>query len=154
MIAVLAVLVALLVQVTVVNRFPLPPGGGPDLVLLVVIGMALARGPSAGAMIGFSAGMLVDLMPPTAHVLGQYAFVYALVGYVAGRGLGGTVPTVMLCVLAAPLLAGAVGWLIGDPRVTAASIASGVPVTVFYSLLAAPVVIWLLTVGRSEEFAA
>ncbi|MEU7891967.1 rod shape-determining protein MreD [Nonomuraea sp. NPDC049152] len=154
MIAVLAVLVALLVQVTVVNRFPLPPGGGPDLVLLVVIGVALARGPSAGAAIGFSAGMLVDLMPPTAHVLGQYAFVYALVGYVAGRGLGGTVPTVMLCVLAAPLLAAAVGWLIGDPRVTAASIVAGVPVTVCYSLLAAPAVIWLVTIGRSEEYAA
>ncbi|MET9342505.1 rod shape-determining protein MreD [Nonomuraea sp. NPDC003804] len=153
MIAILVVVVALLVQVTVVNRFPLPPGGGPDLVLLVVIGLALARGPVTGAVIGFCAGILIDVMPPTAHVLGQYAFVYALVGYVAGRRPGGTLVTVMLCVLAAPLLAAAVGWLIGDPRVTAASVTSVVPVTVLYSLLLAPLVIRLIIAGRSERYA-
>lgn len=43
--AVLAVIAALLLQLTVVNRLSLPAGGVPDLVLLVLIGVALSRGP-------------------------------------------------------------------------------------------------------------
>ena len=143
MIAALVLAAAVLLQVTVVNRLALPAHGTPDLVLLVVIGIALLRGRVAGAVIGFSAGLLVDLAPPTAHVIGQYAFVFALVGYVAGRGVRGVVVTVIVCVLATPLLAAAVGGLIGDPRVSLASLAVVVPVTVAYTLVFAPLVMWL-----------
>ncbi|GAA2405276.1 hypothetical protein GCM10010404_74290 [Nonomuraea africana] len=148
--AVLAVIAALLLQLTVVNRLSLPAGGVPDLVLLVLIGVALSRGPAAGAVIGFSAGVLVDLTPPTAHVLGQYAFVYALIGYLAGRGIGGPVWTVVLCVLAAPLLAAGVAWLIADPRVSSPALALTLPVTTVYSLLLAPVVVWLVAGDRAR----
>ncbi|MBF8187798.1 rod shape-determining protein MreD [Nonomuraea sp. K274] len=149
MIGGLCVLLALLAQVMLVNRVPLPAGGAPDLVLLAVIGAALARGPVAGAVLGFFAGLLVDVMPPTAHLVGQYAFVLALVGYVAGRGAGGPVTTVVLCVLLAPLLAAAVGGLISDPRVTMATLTGYVPVTVVYTLLVSPIVIWLTArIGR------
>lgn len=148
----LSVLLALLAQVVLVNRVPLPAGGAPDLVLLAVVGAALTRGASSGAMLGFFAGMLVDIMPPTAHLVGQYAFVLALVGYVAGRGAGGPVTTVVLCVLMAPLLAAAVGMLISDPRVTMSTLTEQVPVTVVYTLVMSPIVIWLTTRDRRPRY--
>ncbi|MET9248545.1 rod shape-determining protein MreD [Nonomuraea sp. NPDC003709] len=152
MIGGLSVLLALLAQVMLVNRFPLPAGGSPDLVLLAVIGAALGRGASSGAVLGFSAGLLVDVMPPTAHLVGQYAFVLALVGYVAGRGAGGPVTTVVLCVLLAPLLAAVVSGLIADPRVTISTLTEQVPVTIVYTLVVSPIVIWLTTRGREAGF--
>ncbi|MGN9846035.1 rod shape-determining protein MreD [Nonomuraea sp. H19] len=152
MIGILSVLVALLAQVMLVNRVPLPAGGAPDLVLLTVVGTALARGPAFGATLGFFAGLLVDIMPPTAHLVGEYAFVLALVGYVAGRGAGGPVTTVVLCVLMAPLLAAAVGGLISDPRVTLSTLTEQVPVTVVYTLLVSPIVIWLTTRSRQPRY--
>ncbi|MGP3958893.1 rod shape-determining protein MreD [Nonomuraea sp. 3N208] len=152
MIGGVSVLLALLAQVMLVNRVPLPAGGAPDLVLLAVVGAALGRGAASGATLGFFAGLLVDIMPPTAHLVGQYAFVLALVGYIAGRGAGGPVTTVVLCVLLAPLLAAAVGMLISDPRVTMSTLIEQVPVTVVYTLLVSPIVIWLTTRGRRPRY--
>ncbi|MEV4840798.1 rod shape-determining protein MreD [Nonomuraea sp. NPDC049486] len=151
MTAVVAVVVALLVQFVLVNRLRLPAGGAPDLVLLAVVGAALARGPAAGAVLGFGAGLLVDLAPPTAHVAGLYAFVFALVGYLAGRGVGNKVVTVVLCVLLAPLLAAAVSGLLSDPRVTVSTLTQQVPVTVACTLIVAPVVVWLASRGARER---
>ncbi|MEV0588672.1 rod shape-determining protein MreD [Nonomuraea sp. NPDC050310] len=145
MIAALALVAALLVQMTLVNRLHLPAGGVPDLVLLTVIGLASTRGPVAGAVMGFCAGLLADLMPPAAHLVGQYAFVYALIGFLAGRGVGGPVTTVVLCVVLAPVLAAAVGGLIGDSRVTMATLTEMVPVTMVYTLILAPVVVWTIS---------
>ncbi|MEU6719206.1 rod shape-determining protein MreD [Nonomuraea sp. NPDC046802] len=152
MIGGLAVLLALLAQVMLVNRVSLPAGGAPDLVLLTVVGSVLERGPSSGAMLGFFAGLMVDIMPPTAHLVGQYAFVLAVVGYVAGRGAGGPVTTVVLCVLLAPLLATVVAGLISDPRVTLSTLTEQAPVTIVYTLLAAPIVIWLTTRDGHARF--
>ncbi|MEU4512973.1 rod shape-determining protein MreD [Nonomuraea wenchangensis] len=152
MIGGLCVLLALLVQVMLVNRLPLPGGGAPDLVLLAVVGAALARGAVPGAVLGFFAGLVVDIAPPGAHLVGQYAFVLALVGYVAGRGAGGPVTTVVLCVLLAPLLAVGVNMLIGDSRVTLATLTGEVPVTIVYTLLVSPVVIWLATRGGEPRY--
>ncbi|MEU7860001.1 rod shape-determining protein MreD [Nonomuraea sp. NPDC049141] len=150
MIVGLCVLAAVLLQVMLVNRLALPGGGAPDLVLLAVVAMALLRGPVAGTVIGFCAGLLVDVVPPTAHLVGQYAFVFALVGYVAGRGVGGPATTVVLCVLMAPLVATALGGLIADPRVTLSTLTDQVPVTVVYTLIVSPLVIWLITRDRPQ----
>ncbi|WP_157246515.1 rod shape-determining protein MreD [Nonomuraea typhae] len=154
MIAVLVVLATVLVQLTLVNRLPLPAGGVPDLVLLAVVGVAMLRGPVAGAVIGFCSGLLVDVVPPVAHVAGEYAFVLTVVGFLAGRGLGGVVSTVMACVLVAPLLAAAVGGLIGEEGVTLEALVARAPVTVMYTLVAAPVVIWAVTRGKQPRYAA
>lgn len=152
MIGWLSVLAALLAQVMVVNRLPLPAGGAPDLVLLTVIAAAWTRGPSSGAVLGFFAGLLADVMPPSAHLVGQNAFVYALVGYLAGRGIGGPVTTVVLCVLLAPLATAGVGALMSDPRVTMPMLSTQVPVTIVYTLLVSPVVVWLATRSRQVRF--
>jgi len=147
MLSALLVLTAAVLQVTVVNRLPLP-GAGPDLVLLVVIGLAVVAGPTAGASIGFGAGLLVDLMPPTATEVGRWALVFCVIGYVAGQIqvdakrsaliVLGTVAG--LAALAALLYAG-LGLLFGDPRISGDVVISTMVSSVLYDLLLAPFVI-------------
>lgn len=141
------VLTAAVLQATVVNRLPLP-GTGPDLVLLVVIAIALVVGPTAAAVIGFGAGLLVDLMPQTATEVGRWALVMCVVGYLAGQielDVRRPVWTVMatvagLSALATLLFAG-VGLLFGDPRLEPSVVVATAVSTVLYDLLLAPFVI-------------
>jgi rod shape-determining protein MreD len=56
----------------------------PNLCLLVVVAAALVRGPEQAAVLGFVAGVLLDLAPPADHVAGRWALALVLVGYVAG----------------------------------------------------------------------
>jgi rod shape-determining protein MreD len=56
----------------------------PDLLLLVVVAVAIARGPSYGAVTGFACGLLVDLAPGSVHAVGASALAHALAGFVAG----------------------------------------------------------------------
>ena len=82
--AVAAVAVALVLQVSV---FPHLAWDGivPNLCLLVVVGAALPRGPQFAAVLGFVAGVVLDLAPPADHVAGRWALALVVVGYVAGR---------------------------------------------------------------------
>ena len=57
----------------------------PNLVLLVVVAAALTRGPQFAAVLGFVAGVLLDLAPPADHIAGRWALALVVVGYVAGR---------------------------------------------------------------------
>jgi len=84
LVALAAVVVALVLQVTV---FPHVAWEGivPNLVLLVVVAAALTRGPQVAAVLGFAAGVALDLAPPADHVAGRWALALVLVGYVAGR---------------------------------------------------------------------
>ncbi|WP_298891130.1 rod shape-determining protein MreD [uncultured Serinicoccus sp.] len=52
----------------------------PDLVLLVVAGVALLHPPPVGLLVGLAGGWLVDVVPPGAAPLGAGALVYAAVG--------------------------------------------------------------------------
>jgi rod shape-determining protein MreD len=54
-------------------------------VLLVVVAAALTRGPQVAAVLGFVAGVALDLAPPADHAAGRWALALVLVGYVAGR---------------------------------------------------------------------
>ena len=83
-VAALAVCVAVVLQVSV---FPHLAWDGivTDLCLLVVVGAALARGPHFAAVLGFAAGVVLDLTPPADHLAGRWALALVLVGYVAGR---------------------------------------------------------------------
>jgi rod shape-determining protein MreD len=82
--AALAVSVALVVQLSVFA--PLAwRGVVPNLVLLVVVAAALARGPQFGMLLGFAGGVMLDLVPPADHVAGRWALALLVVGYVVGR---------------------------------------------------------------------
>ena len=57
----------------------------PNLVLILVVGWAVARGPQAGMAVGFAGGLLLDLAPPADHVAGRWALALVCVGYLAGQ---------------------------------------------------------------------
>ncbi len=78
----LLVLVAVLLQTSVVARLTLPLVR-LDLVLVLVVAVALTAGPGLGAAVGFGAGLLTDLMAD--HPAGAVALVLCLVGYAGGR---------------------------------------------------------------------
>lgn len=82
--ALLTIVAALLLQVTV---FPHLAWNGvvPDLVLLAVVGAALVTDPRFATLLGFGAGLLLDLAPPADHVAGRWALSLLVVGYVVGR---------------------------------------------------------------------
>lgn len=78
----LLVLIAVLLQTSVVARLALPLVR-LDLVLVLVVAVALTAGPGLGAAVGFGAGLLTDLMAD--HPAGAVALVLCLVGYAGGR---------------------------------------------------------------------
>ena len=82
--AILAVSVALVLQASLFSHLAIG-GVVPDLVLLVVVAAALAHGSEVGLVLGFGAGLLLDLAPPADHYAGRWALALMVVGYVAGR---------------------------------------------------------------------
>lgn len=117
-----SVVTALLLQVAIVGRLPLP-GAAPDLVLVLVVAFALVEGPMSGMVTGFAAGLLADGL--SAHQLGRLALAYALVGYVTGmlhddteRSTLQPFGAVLLGALVALGAYSAEGILLADPRVT------------------------------------
>jgi rod shape-determining protein MreD len=80
----IAVSLALVLQLSVFSHLSWH-GVVPNLVLLVVVGAALVRGAQFAMVLGFAAGVLLDLVPPADHVAGRWALALLLVGYVAGR---------------------------------------------------------------------
>jgi rod shape-determining protein MreD len=54
----------------------------PNFIFLVVVTLALVEGPVAGGVAGFAGGLLFDLIGTS--VVGPYALVLTLVGYLAG----------------------------------------------------------------------
>ena len=75
-------LVAGLLQVTIVSSIEVG-SGHPDLVLVVLVSIALLRGPVLGATAGFWAGLVVDFAALAA--IGLTSLLLTLVGYGAGR---------------------------------------------------------------------
>ncbi|MFQ5966903.1 MAG: rod shape-determining protein MreD [Acidimicrobiia bacterium] len=73
-----AVLVAVLIQTTLFRRVQ-PYGVAPDLVLLVVIGAARWLDPEPAVLLGFTGGLLLDLLGSTP--LGLRALVMTLVAF-------------------------------------------------------------------------
>jgi len=80
--AAVLVVVASIVQISIVNSFELAEGRA-DIVLLCIVGIALLRGPIFGASAGFAAGLIVDV--GTLGTLGLTSLLLTLGGYWAGR---------------------------------------------------------------------
>jgi rod shape-determining protein MreD len=139
---------ALLLQLTVVNRLPLPGGGAPDLVLLVAIALALCGGAEAGMLTGFCAGLSLDLAPPAGQLVGEYALVFCIVGYGCGKlrgALGGSalLPLVAAAgaAAAAEALYAGLGLALDPAQVTWATVRQVLPSSVLYDVvISSPVV--------------
>ena len=151
-----ALFAAVVIQLTVVNRLPLPGAAAPDLVLLLVAAIAVATGPATGAITGFAGGLALDIAPPAAHYAGEYALVFCLVGYAAARVVravwdmtGEHDPITTFTVMAVAVAAGeagkaALGMLLSNPDVTTAAVRSVLPAAILYDLLLSPLVYWLV----------
>ncbi|GHE75188.1 rod shape-determining protein MreD [Streptomyces longispororuber] len=154
------VVVALVVQVSVLARLQLP-GAVPDLVLLTVLGLALVYGHVGGALIGFGAGLLTDLAPPADHAAGRYALVLCVIGYLAGlakpetgrlRSASGPLVVVVGAAIGSTLLYAGVGALVGDGAARHVGLGGLLFTAALYDLLLAPFTIPLIiTIARRAE---
>ncbi len=93
----MVVSLALVLQVSLFPHFAWQ-GIVPNLCLLVVVGAALTRGAQFAAVLGFLAGVALDLAPPADHVAGRWALALVVVGYVAGRVRQDVKPTAVAVV--------------------------------------------------------
>ena len=148
-VVVAALAAALLVQLTIVNRLPLPGGGVPDLVLLCIVGIGLVAGPQPGLIAGFCAGLALDLAPPQAELVGQYALVFCLVGYVSGRftftlrrSAVAALTAAAGAVVLGEVLVGALAVVLDTPEVTFATVARLLPAAVIYDVILSPAVLF------------
>jgi rod shape-determining protein MreD len=150
-----ALLLALLLQLTIVNRAPLPGNAAPDLVLLVVTATGATTGPLAGLLAGFFGGLALDVAPPGGHLAGEYALVFCLAGFACGR-LRAVVDAreehasiTSLTVMAIGAAGGeaakvALGMMLSDPEVTGPAVKHVLPGAILYDLLLCPFVLWLM----------
>jgi rod shape-determining protein MreD len=154
------VVIALVIQVSVLARLHLP-GAVPDLLLLTVLGLSLVYGHVGGALIGFGAGLLADLAPPADHAAGRYALVLCVIGYAAGlaRPEHGRLQSVLrpmfvvaAAAVASTVLYAAVGALVGDTAAHHVGLVSLVLTALSYDLLLAPFTVpFIVSLARRAE---
>ena len=144
------VIVALTLQVGLFAQLSIS-GVVPNLALLVVIGAAIVRGPQYATILGFVAGLLVDLAPPADHVAGRWALAFVIAGYLAGlvrrdaeESAVAAVATVAGCSFVATSVFALSGLLLGDDGVTVARVFTVVPLAVLYDVILAPLVMPLV----------
>jgi rod shape-determining protein MreD len=97
LVAVLAVLLALVLQVSL---FPYVAWQGvvPNLCLLVVVAAALTISAPEALLLGFVAGLALDLVPPADHLAGRWALALTVVAFLAARVRQDVRPTAMTVV--------------------------------------------------------
>ncbi|ONI76556.1 rod shape-determining protein MreD [Kribbella sp. ALI-6-A] len=163
MIALRIALAALFLMVAVTVQTSLLPhiavaGVTCDLVMIVVVGLALARGPEWGAITGFAGGLMLDVVPPSDHTAGRWALALAISGYVAGLirretsagpvGPVGVAGTVVLGAALSLLLYSATGSLLHDPAVDWSQFGVRLGIAAGYDVVGAivviPIVLWLM----------
>lgn len=163
MIAVRIALAALFLMVAVTVQTSLLPnlavaGVTCDLVLIVVVALALSRGPEWGAICGFAGGLLLDVVPPADHTAGRWALALALSGYVAGlirretsAGPVGPLGVALTVVMGTVLSFGvysATGALLHDPAVDWGQFGVRVGIAAGYDVVGAivviPIVMWVM----------
>jgi rod shape-determining protein MreD len=156
LIGVLVLIIAIPVQLVIVNRLSLPGGGVPDLVLIAVTALGVINGRLGGMLAGFFGGLALDIAPPGSHLAGEYALVFCLAGYCCGRLRGfydtsGEQATMgRLAVMAAGTVAGeagkvAIGLLVSDPQVTGPVVEHVLPSAAAYDLVLCPFALWLIS---------
>ena len=145
--AALAVSLALVLQVSV---FPHLAWDGivPNLCLLVVVGAALTRGPQFAMVLGFAAGVALDLAPPADHLAGRWALALVLVGYVAGRvrpdgrpPATAVLATVATCSLLGTSVFALGGLLLEDPALGVPELLGIIGVALVWDVLLTPLVL-------------
>lgn len=136
--------IALVLQVSL---FPHLAWNGivPNLCLLVVVGAGLVRGAQFAMLLGFAAGVLLDLAPPADHVAGRWALALVIVGYVAGRVRQDVKPTagaVVATVAASSFIGTSVfaisGLVLRDPALAIPELLQVIVVAVLWDIALTP----------------
>ena len=142
-----SVFVAVIVELTLLSRLGLP-GATPDLVVVTVVALALAMGPTQGASAGFAAGILIDVAPPADTLLGVNAIIYLVIGFITGFIIDPrdrTVPVVIgivgMATAAATLATAALDTLLGSGRVSWDQMPAMVLSSAVYAVIMAPLVV-------------
>jgi rod shape-determining protein MreD len=159
----LVIVFAVILQVAVFNLFSVN-GVVPNLALIVVVAATISRGPQFGAVVGFTAGMLLDLAPPADHVAGRWALALVLVAVLAGRvrtearrspiaGLA----TVAVCSFIATSVFALSGVVLGDHALPAGEMVQVIGIALLWDVVVAPLLLPGLMVlferTRSAELA-
>jgi rod shape-determining protein MreD len=115
---------------------------------LLVVAAALVRGPDFAMVLGFFAGLAIDLAPPADHVAGRWALALVVVGYLAGRvrhDAGTSAVAAVVTVAASSFVGTSVfalsGMVLRDPSVPVAEALQVIPVAVVYDVLLTPFVL-------------
>ena len=156
LLATVAVMAALLLQLTLVDRLP-SPGGPPDLVLLVTVALGLTCGPTTGLLTGFWAGLALDIAPPASALIGGRALVFCLIGYCCGliRPLASRSALTTLGVAAVAAATGealyaAAGLMLGSPGITWPAIRAVLPASVLLDVLISPFLVYLVLLAAAS----
>jgi len=146
-VALLVVSLAVVLQVSLFPHFAWD-GIVPNLSLLVVVGAALVRGPQFAAVLGFVAGLAIDLAPPADHIAGRWALALVLVGYLAGRVRQASKPSataVVVAVAASSFIGSSIyafsGLLLRDPVVDVTDMLTTILIAVVWDVLLTPFVL-------------
>jgi rod shape-determining protein MreD len=141
------VLVAVVLQLSVFSYLSFD-GVAPNLALLLVVAAALVRGPEFAAVLGFVAGLAIDLAPPADHVAGRWALALVVVGYLAGRvrhDAGTSAMAGIITVAASSFVGTSIfalsGLVLGDPSGSVGEALRVIPIGVVYDVLLTPVVL-------------
>jgi rod shape-determining protein MreD len=120
----------------------------PNLVLVVVVAFALARGQGYGALVGFAAGLALDLAPPADHTAGRWALAFVVVGYLAGtarRDARASALAAVLVVAAGSFIGTSLfalsGLILEDPGVTIDGVLHVLPIALVYDVVLTPLVV-------------
>jgi rod shape-determining protein MreD len=148
----LLAVVALILQVSLFDAFSWQ-GVVPDLVLMVVVAGALSRGGQAGMILGFAAGLMMDLAPPADHIAGRWALALLVAGYVAGRFRQDTsmtrgrqsvlavVATMAACSFVANSVFALSGMILTDPSIGFGEVLRVIGVALVWDVLLTPIVL-------------
>ncbi len=143
----IVIVVAVILQVAVFNLFSVN-GVVPNLALVVVVAAAIARGPKFGVVVGFVAGLLLDLAPPADHVAGRWALALVLIAILAGRvradarrsPLAG-LATVAICSFVATSIFALSGVVLGDHALPAGEMMQVVGIALLWDIVVAPLLL-------------
>ena len=148
-----AAVVVMLAAVLQVAAFPYLDYQGvvPNLALLVVVAAALVRGPEFASVLGFLAGLAIDVAPPADHVAGRWALALVVVGYLAGRirnDAHTSAVSAIVAVAASSFVGTSIfalsGLVLKDPAVPVAEALQVIPIAVLYDVLLTPFVLPLI----------
>ena len=146
-VALAAVVVALVVQVSLFPHLAWQ-GVVPNLCLLVVVAAALTVEAPFALLLGFAAGVMLDLAPPADHVAGRWALALTVVAFLTARlrqDVKPTALTVVATVAAASFVGTSLfaitGILLSDPAMSVSGLLEVVLVAVVWDVLLTPFVL-------------